>query len=189
MAETTDNTAHSSTEQNIALLASKRDRLNLRLSEAFEQYAAEVARSWKRRDLDWHGLKRAYKVGRRESIPNAPVIWKAAGLPSINKITHMLLHQPDTDVGFWHGSYPWGPRDLIPNRGENVVYVLFTEDLEPCYVGSTRWFAERARDHRRDGKTWSYWIAYPCRDREEAYQMEERFLQQYLPGLNKRAGR
>lgn len=38
--------------------------------------------------------------------------------------------------------------------------------------------------HARQGKRWTRWQAHRCEDRDHAYEVEERFLQQYKPHLN-----
>lgn len=97
-------------------------------------------------------------------------------------------------AGMFDQNESWGwsgpaPLDLAPRPpdGQAVVYVLY-QDAEPVYVGSTYKFAGRLRGHRGD-KTFNRWIAYPCADREAAYQLEERLLAEHLPTLNRRRGR
>jgi predicted GIY-YIG superfamily endonuclease len=68
------------------------------------------------------------------------------------------------------------------------VYVLFDAAGEPCYIGSTQNFRERARVHRT-GIAYERWVAYPCTDREAAYELETRLLKEHKPYRNKKRGR
>lgn len=108
------------------------------------------------------------------------VIWK--------RMPHLVNTLPNGPEGTWVGTWPMdgGPR---PAPGASVVYVLFDADNEPCYVGSTRTFHERMREHQRLGKRFVRWQAYPCRDREHAYELEVRLLGEHLPHLNRKVGR
>lgn len=67
--------------------------------------------------------------------------------------------------------------------------MLFDEANVPCYVGSTKRLSDRLRQHKKDGKPFVRWQAHPCRDRDHAYELEVRLLEQHLPYLNKKASR
>lgn len=91
--------------------------------------------------------------------------------------------------GTWIGDWPVHYLAPAPAKGISVVYVLFDAENEPCYVGSTKNFRQRLNDHAKDGKVFVRWQAYPCRDREHAYQLEDRLLKERLPHLNRKASR
>lgn len=181
--------AYAATKQHVALIVAKRDKLEEALLAAEEQYALAVARDWAAGNLTWHELQDAYRATKANRLPQFSRRWADAGLPHQAKIAYVVNHLPVEADGSWRGTNPIGKTDRTPPPGSCVVYVLFADDLTPCYVGSTQHFAPRMSGHRSDGKLWSSWVAYPCRDREHAYQVEESFLAEYMPGLNKKAGR
>lgn len=98
-----------------------------------------------------------------------------------------ILHAPDDD-GNWRGAYPFVDDSRTPPNGVSVVYVLFDDVNQPCYVGSTDKFRTRLGAHSRD-KVFSRWIAHPCADRATAYALEVRLLQEHKPYLNRKASR
>lgn len=89
----------------------------------------------------------------------------------------------------WTGCFPIAHNDPIPPRGTSVVYVLFDANNEPAYVGSTENFLARMKAHCLEKPGLANWIAYRCRDRNHAYQLEDRLLKQHMPRLNRKCGR
>lgn len=85
---------------------------------------------------------------------------------------------------YWTGTAPIGPRDPRPPRGKSVVYVLYDAMNEPIYVGSTEKFHTRLTTHIREGKPVVRWMAYPCADREKAYELEQELLDEFKLPLN-----
>lgn len=86
----------------------------------------------------------------------------------------------------WSGTFPLQKGEEWPPKGAFVVYVLFDSEGVVCYVGSTKQFNQRMKAHVRDGKRFVRWQAWSCTDRQAAYAMESRFLQQHRPYYNKR---
>lgn len=179
--------SHEVTRQHIALLVDKRDKLNHLIATAEDQYCLAVKRAWKAGALDWVGLRDAYKAMQDNNIPQFGHRWLAAGLPHYGSIHFQVSQLPDSPDGCWHGTYPFSRGDAAPPKGTSVVYVLFTADRTPCYVGSTQNFWQRIAHHR--DKNPASWLAHPCRDRDHAYEVEERFHRQYLPPLNRKVGK
>jgi predicted GIY-YIG superfamily endonuclease len=96
---------------------------------------------------------------------------------------------PNGPEGTWVGVNPCEGTDPAPHEGVPVVYVLFDSMNEPCYVGSTENLRQRIKAHATNGKVVARWQAHPCRDREHAYEVEDRLLKEHKPHLNIRAGR
>jgi len=113
--------------------------------------------------------------------------WNAAFPVAYQAMSYML--RPNGPEGTWVGEWPSPEDSACPARGVAVVYVLFDEANQPCYVGSTGQFRARLNQHAKDGKKFARWQAHPCADRELAYQLEERLLRENLPYLNRRTGR
>lgn len=102
--------------------------------------------------------------------------------------------------GYWSGVANLDMHAHRPPDGQAVVYVLFDDQNVPCYVGSTEKFKTRIDTHYRNGpggnrsrpergKEFERWVAYPCPDREAAYQLENRLLKEHKPYLNRKASR
>jgi GIY-YIG catalytic domain-containing protein len=94
-----------------------------------------------------------------------------------------ISHEPTEEDGSWIGPWPLvdEPR---PPKGQAVVYVLFSARGRAVYVGSTDNFLARMKAHQASGKRWTTWTALPCADREEAYDVEAEYLDEYMPQLN-----
>lgn len=92
---------------------------------------------------------------------------------------------PNGDDGLWHGVWPLPLRDPRPPSGTPVVYVLYDgEGPRPIYVGKTERFSIRLRRHHFNGKAWTRWVAYPCRDTQHAFETEGRLIDQLRPFQN-----
>lgn len=100
-----------------------------------------------------------------------------------------LKPEPNGPAGSWQGSWPLAEGDHCPPRGACLVYVLFDADNVPVYVGSSETFRSRMKQYTAAGKTWTAWVAHPCADRDDAYDVESRFLRQYKPVLNVQGAR
>lgn len=92
-------------------------------------------------------------------------------------------HRPDPD-GNWSGRWPLQPDSRFPPKGKDVVYVLRVASGLVVYVGSTSNFSARMKAHHSAGKRWASWTAQACDTREDAYDVENEFLQTYMPHLN-----
>lgn len=118
--------------------------------------------------------------------------WTDAGLPDEDQLSTLFLdglkhrqNQPYGWAGDWRKATNKTP---MPQRGQSVVYILYDDLNQPCYVGSTFDLAARLKAHRKNGKKFVYWVAYPCADRAEAYRLEDRLLKGEMPYLNKKRG-
>jgi predicted GIY-YIG superfamily endonuclease len=177
------------TLQHIALLKRKQERLRAAQIDAERQFLHSVAAAWAAGDLDTAGLAEALRAYRAVAAPGFMGHWDAALPVSAAKLLTWPDSAPNGPAGSWEGTYPIGVRDPAPRRNICVVYVLFDAANQPCYVGSTSTFRDRLARHQRDGKLFVRWTAYPCKDREAAYQLEVRLLEQHKPYLNKKRGR
>lgn len=119
-----------------------------------------------------------------------PVRIQGAATRAMHRARQAAREVPNGTGGhYWFGTAFLGPTDPAPLEGTPVVYVLYDVANEPIYVGSTRDFLNRLAAHLRDGKPVARWMAYPCRDREAAYELEEKLLAEYKLPLNMRVTR
>lgn len=183
--EATIDQPYSATEQHIRLLQAKRDRIIVALAEAERQYAAAVGREFRAGSIGWAELLRTYQVIRDGKIPGFVDRWEES-VPHTPQAMRLNAQRDPNGQQQWSGyGMDVGRDPNRPPKGVCVVYILFGSEGEVVYVGSTESFASRMSQHRRD-KTWSSWQAHRCRDRKHAYQVEARFLQQYMPERNRR---
>lgn len=175
--------ALAASEQHVRLIVAKREHLAEVLGEAENQYLAAVRREWDSGTMTYTQLLAAYEVVCLGKLPNRRMRWNMAFPFSVEKVRAQAAREPDGD-GVWRGENPIAQGHAYPLSGLPVVYVLFDTSYTPVYVGSTQRFRNRMEDHRRVGKVWKYWLAHPCRDRAHAYEVESRFLSQYMPALN-----
>lgn len=180
---------YDATRQHLELLVAKRDKLDGLIEQAAAQYCLSVKREWDTGHMSWRELKAAFDTLRSTKPSGYSKPWSSAGLPDNAVMTARAKTEPEDDDGAWRGIWPLEADARLPHKGVSVAYVLFDGDLEPVYVGSTSSFIKRMGWHERDGKMWRSWVAYPCRDREHAYQVEESFLKRYMPRLNVKRGR
>jgi len=139
--------------------------------------------------------------------PSVATLWNEV-MPIKHAVIHGKVKALALDVryeqnedGYWSGVADLKPDAPRPRDGQAVVYVLFDDRNVPCYVGSTGKFKSRIDTHFRnaagyrrsrgggEGKDFARWVAYPCADREAAYQLEDRLLKEHKPYLNKKASR
>ncbi|MEU4511739.1 GIY-YIG nuclease family protein [Nonomuraea wenchangensis] len=136
------------------------------LDEIFDRYQAVAGHGSMRRWNSLMPVKAELLIARRTNDPQ---------------------HGPGPD-GVWSGTWPLDGQPF-PVRGQAVVYVLFDSTNAPCYVGSTGAFLTRLRKHEREGKQFAHWTAHPCKDRETAYQLEDKLLREHKPYLNRKSCR
>jgi len=186
---------HAATLQQLDLISSKLYRLVLAQAAAEEQLFHRLAADYRNGDIDALGLHEIYTWCKARSYAEGfTARWSATMPDDVSgrnfKLTVYRLRKftPDPD-GNWRGHHPFGDGDRYPPSGTNVVYVLFDAENVPCYVGSTGDFLTRAKVHRKNGRKFCRYLAYPCEDREAAYVLEDRLLKEHQPYLNKRAGR
>lgn len=172
------------TAQHLELLSRKRLRLEEAQREATSQYVLAVARAYASGEIGDVELHDAYMHLREISLPGFSTQWRDAGLPQSNVLKLMARRAPRDEP--WSGTFPLKAGEEWPPKGAFVVYVLFDAEGVVCYVGSTKHFNNRMKAHVRDGKAFVRWQAWSCVDRQAAYEMESRFLQQHRPYYNKR---
>ena len=173
------------TDQHIKRMRKRRDDLYTLIDKAEEQliHRAGIEFTSGRIDMfDLHEVTRTVAVQRNGKRRTR---WLAAGLPSPEEIRAFVLSQPNCPDGSWwrQGQYCGG--GSRPPDGQSVVYVLYDDRNEPCYVGPIEHFDERLMAHRKD-KDFASWRAWPCLDREDAYRRESEMLRDVMPRLNRR---
>jgi predicted GIY-YIG superfamily endonuclease len=173
----------------VELLREKELKLEAARHEAETQVLHRVGAAYRAGEIDLQQLYAIYEhykaiglVGRKTRWDeNVDVPWR--------QMTYLSTQLPNGPEGSWVGEYPILHGTTAPARGIAVVYVLFDEDNEPCYVGSTDQFRTRMTAHWKSGKRFVRWQAHPCRDRDHAYRLEDRLLKQHKPRLNRKASR
>lgn len=172
------------TAQHMALVSNRIATLQNAMEDSTAQFCVETAREWRRGALTYTDLKNRYAHVKQCMQKNYSPLWLDAGLPSPNVLrTRAAAELPA--CGYWFGPHPLGSNGLYPKG--NLVYVLFDEFGAACYVGSTKQLSIRLGTHKKDGKKFVRWQAWPAEDRNLAYEMENRFLQSYKPYLNLKA--
>ncbi len=182
--------AIAATLQHIDLLTEKCRRLQELQREAWGQACHSAAREYREgrialsevNDLRTH-MKASYGQG-------FSIVWDSIwpeGLLSAQIALYQRLYAPNGPDGSWFGVFPLEADSVRPIKGQAVVYVLFDAELQVIYVGSSGAFGNRMKSHK--GKLAAFWQAYPYRDRQQAYEIEDAALKGRLPILNKKAGR
>lgn len=174
------------TLQHISLLRRKRDQIQAALTAAEEQHLHRIGVAYAAGNLDMEDLWTAFAAYRDIADKGFTRRWDRAISVSAGKIKWHPWRRSSAPGGAWSGCYPFG-ESRTPGEGISVVYVLFDEANVPCYVGSTEHFRTRLAAHWYDGKRFGYWHAYPCADRQSAYDLETQLLKQHKPYLNKKA--
>jgi predicted GIY-YIG superfamily endonuclease len=184
-------TGYEATIQHMALLSAKVAKLNELRVQAEDQLIARLAADYRAgligaaevydaflacKEIKAQGFRDRWNAYMPWELNYGSIVWTA------------VKYAPDDD-GNWRGEWPFTDDTRTPPTGANVVYVLFDARNDPCYVGSSEQFRTRLRSHGYSGKKFVRWLAYPCADREAAYELEDRLLKQHQPYLNKRASR
>jgi GIY-YIG catalytic domain len=187
---------YASTLQHIAMISEKLASVAEKLMEAKReaqcQLVQRIASDYAAGRLTRRQLCAAYDAYRTTSGTGFSETWNAALPFSATQMQHMKARFRREDrcaVSQWSGEFPFDEIEATPPNDFSVVYVLFDQGNQPCYVGSTKNFRSRVRRHAKDGKCFAHWTAYPCGSRESAYQLEERLLRERLPYLNKKVTR
>lgn len=193
-------TAYEDTLFHIELIQRKREKLHEAQLDAERQVLHRIGRDCVAGVLTEDDLVELYRRYRdlvaHLKRPGIAKLWDEAIPCPIKKIRYRVHYQwvaercePNDGTG-WSGESPLEPRAQRPPDGQAVVYVLFDHENVPCYVGSTEKFKARIDAHGRDkAKPFVRWAAYPCDDREAAYQLEDRLLKEHKPYLNRKASR
>lgn len=177
------------TVDHIEQILEKENKLRATREDAENQVFYALGHAYRSGDINFRELHAQYLRFRAMNIPGFGGRWDAnVGISTID-MTLRGRCLPNGPEGTWVGRWPMTLRESFPAPGYSVVYVLFDEANEPCYVGSTNRFRTRLNEHDKAGKEFANWQAYPCDTREHAYQLEERLLKQHLPKLNLKIGR
>lgn len=176
--------------QRIRLLREERFALLEKQRAIEKEHLRRIATAFRSDLIDMDDLADAYKEYEATVRYDAGYTsrWNVEVCVSAAQLAYRAkgLTRPNGPAGSWSGSYPLGRAPYPPDH-QCLVYVLFDDLNQPCYVGSTQHFRLRLRQHRADGKQFAYWTAYPCDDRTAAYALEDRLLKEHKPYLNKRA--
>ncbi|MFJ2007960.1 GIY-YIG nuclease family protein [Streptomyces chartreusis] len=179
--------AYAANLQHIKLLQDKQKSLAVAQEKAEDQILHHYGSGYRCGDISITELLEFFDAYRDLETPRWSRRWNEhVPLPYQ---TCSLLHPPNGPHHTWIGNWPCPEDAPTPLKGVAVVYILFNEGNEPCYVGSTQRFRTRMNDHVKQGKVFVQWQAFPCPDRESAYELEDRLLKERLPHLNRKAGR
>ncbi|WP_055477532.1 GIY-YIG nuclease family protein [Sphaerimonospora mesophila] len=211
----TETDPYGATFQHIELIARKIDKLMQAQLDAERQVLHRIKCDYAAGKLNFEEFLDIYtryrslmvtpgldgKEAHRHQRPTITALWNEAMPVRYNSMYQQSAGRfskryEQNEDGFWSGLADLEPHDPRPRDGQAVVYVLFDRLNEPCYVGSTSRFKTRLDAHYHGKgqagqarKDFARWVAYPCTDREAAYQLEDRLLKQYKPYLNKKASR
>lgn len=180
------------TAGHVVTVQEKINRLNVVKEESWIQLLTSASRLYRAGDIGADELL-AMGLEMRDSFGlGFTRVWNAHAPIRYGKLRSIVDRQkrdaPNGPLGSWAGTFPLFDQPRPP-YGVSVVYVLFDETNNPCYVGSTETFRSRMVEHRSQKPGLRSWAAYPCRDREHAYQLEVDLLHQHKPRMNKRRGR
>ena len=185
-------TAYEGTAQHCELLRGKIDRLQAALDESMSQLYASADREFRAGNVNMDDLIELYGRAKAFGASGFTRAWNSGMSVSAGQLNYYRNNPPPTPNGpggtHWDGAYPLNGAPRPPN-GVAVVYVLYAPTNDPIYLGSTDGFTARMRTHRRDGKNFTWWIAYPCDSREAAYLLEVGLLAARKPILNRKVGR
>lgn len=183
------------TAGHLAVIQRKLDKLNEAKADSWEQLLTAVRRKYRAGELDAVDLVDLLNEMKEWHGPGFSLVWDRVftGAIAAKAVRHQAhreaLLKRDAGLSVWQGRFPLGGQ-RTPRRGVPVVYVLFDEHNVPAYVGSTEDFWARMSGHHiRAGRRIEYWTAHRCRNREDAYLMEERLLAEHKPYLNKKTTR
>jgi predicted GIY-YIG superfamily endonuclease len=182
-------TSMSAAFQHIDLIQAKEDRLAEARNDTLHQLLHRIGSDYNTGRLDLRELCTAFMALRAQGLRGAMHAWDKAVSLSWKRLIQLSKQLPNGPEGSWLGEYPIPATAPRPISGIPVVYVLFDDVNEPCYVGSTDKFSARMNNHAKGGKQFVRWQAHPCEDREHAYRLEDRLLKRHKPYLNQKAGR
>lgn len=188
----------SATAGHIAVLQAKLDQLQTVKADSWEQLILAVSRRHQAGGLSLDELYELCVEMQQSYGPGFTKIWNRLAPMAYSRLRAVVYEnrrrevlkwdtRPNGPNGSWFGRFPL--EMPYPRVGVAVVYVLFDETNEPCYVGSTEEFRVRMNAHLKEKLGLAAWVAYPCRDREHAYELEVDLLHQHKPRMNKKAGR
>jgi GIY-YIG catalytic domain len=177
------------TLQHIRLIQEKEARLANARQEALAQALHRIGSDYRTGRLTPEQLFAAFTEIHALEMSGRMHMWNEIVGISWQRLTQLGKQLPNGPEGSWVGEYPIPADAPRPIYGISVVYVLFDEANEPCYVGSTNKLSARLNAHKKDGKRFVRWQAHHCGDRDHAYRLEDRLLRQHMPYLNRKASR
>lgn len=177
------------TLRHIELIQNKEARLAEARRNALTQALHRIGSDFRTGQLTQAQLYTAFAAVRSLEMPGRKNMWDEIVGVSWQRMVQLCKQLPNGPEGSWVGDYPIPADAPRPIYGVPVVYVLFDEANEPCYVGSTDKLSARMNAHVKDGKRFVRWQAHPCEDREHAYRLEDRLLRRHKPYLNRKASR
>lgn len=184
--------ALSATAGHIASVQTTLERLAAVRDDAWAQMLAATARLYREGALGLEDLAVLAEELKASYGPGHSKVWNATMPMKLQRLQGLVRDrarfEPNGPNGSWLGTFPIGHAPA-PMLGVSIVYVLFDATNEPAYVGSTATFRIRMAEHRKTKPGITRWAAYPCRDREHAYEMEVELLRQHKPRMNKKVGR
>ena len=173
----------------IEALGDARRRAEAQQVTAEEQFLSEASSLYRAGSIGLVDLVALAHAYRDVSMPGFSTRWNSAMPIKWAQIMNMaerggLPNGPDDS---WVGEgRPFGD-ESCPPTGVSVIYTLYDQDWNPVYVGSTERFRLRIKTHYEDSdKPFTYWRAWRCRDRADAYRHEAEILDGWMPPLNRR---
>lgn len=184
--------AYEDTLVHCELIRRKIDSLNVTLRESMVQLYTSADREYRDGRATLDDLGSLYSRSRGLG-PGFSGVWSDNMTIAPAAIRHHMRYRPppsQNGAGIsWSGPYPYPLNTPRPVKGVAVVYVLYDAANEPIYLGSTGSFGDRMRWHKKSGKPFVWWMAYPCGSREAAYLLEDGLLAARKPSMNVKAGR
>lgn len=177
------------TLQHIRLIQEKEARLANARQEALAQALHRIGSDYRTGHLTPEQLFAAFLEIRTLEMSGRMRMWDDIVGLSWQRLIQLGKQLPNGPEGSWVGEHPIPADAPRPIYGISVVYVLFDETNQPCYVGSTNKLSARLNAHKKDGKRFVRWQAHHCGDRDHAYRLEDRLLRQHKPYLNRKASR
>lgn len=177
------------TLQHVELIHQRERKLTAAREAALDQLSHRIGAAVRSGEIDDAQLVAIWEQIRDSAVPGRQKFWDKNVPTKWLRLKYRKNQIPNGPEGTWVGENPCVPTDPAPGVGVSVVYVLFDDQNEPCYVGSTGNFRPRLKAHIQSGKQFVRWQAHPCRDREHAYELEVRLLGERKPRLNRRVGR
>lgn len=173
------------TDQTIQKLKERRAALKSMQEQAEEQLIHRASVEFRAGRITEDDLLEVSGIVRVSCSARCATRWASAGLPLPVDIQRRINYRPNCPDGSWWQQSRFVRSGSRPPSGQAVVYVLYDEAGEPCYVGSTGDLQRRLIEHRRE-KTFDSWRAWPCIDRIDAYRRESEMLRTVMPALNRR---
>lgn len=177
------------TARHIELIDAKIEKLSSLRAESWTQLLTAAHRMYRSRRFTEADLLRLFDSMKASYGPGFTAVWNEHMPIQANRMPRWRIDLPNGPGESWLGEIPIGSNSPSPPFGVAVVYVLFDGANEPVYVGSTDAFRARISSHRREKPEARRWTAHRCRDREHAFQVEDRLLREHMPRMNKRRGR